>query len=47
MTVVFGDLAHIEITIPDTEEAYRILHNVLGVEKVQEEIANFMTSEKG
>ncbi len=45
MTVNFLDLMHIEITVPDAEEAYRILHNVFGAEKVQEEFAGFLDGE--
>ncbi|MHA2038193.1 MAG: VOC family protein, partial [Promethearchaeota archaeon] len=42
MTVKFLDLQHIEISVPDAEKAYQILHNVFGAEKVQEEYANFL-----
>ncbi|MHA2179912.1 MAG: VOC family protein [Promethearchaeota archaeon] len=43
MTVKFLDLMHIEITVPDAEKAYQILHNVFGAEKVQEEFASFLS----
>ncbi|MHA2391106.1 MAG: VOC family protein [Promethearchaeota archaeon] len=42
MTVDFLDLLHIEISVPDAEEAYQILHRVFGAEKVQEEFAGFL-----
>ncbi|MHA2283177.1 MAG: hypothetical protein ACXAC5_20235 [Promethearchaeota archaeon] len=42
MTVKFLDLQHIEISVPDAEKAYQILHNVFGAEKVQEEFAGFL-----
>ncbi|MFX1428244.1 MAG: VOC family protein, partial [Promethearchaeota archaeon] len=42
MTVTFLDLLHIEISVPDAERAYQILHNVFGAEKVQEEFAGFL-----
>ncbi|MCK4285464.1 MAG: VOC family protein, partial [Candidatus Lokiarchaeota archaeon] len=45
MTVNFLDLIHIEISVPDAEEAYQILHNVFGAEKVQEEFAGFLDGE--
>ena len=45
ITVNFLDLMHIEITVPNAEEAYQILHNVFGVEKVQEEFAGFLDGE--
>jgi len=45
MTVNFLDLVHIEITVPDAERAYQILHNVFGAEKVQEEFAGFLDGE--
>ena len=38
----FLDLVHIEISVPDAEKAYQILHNVFGAEKVQEEFAGFL-----
>ena len=45
MTVKFLDLVHIEISVPDAEKAYQILHNVFGAEKVQEEFAGFLDGE--
>lgn len=45
MTVNFLDLVHIEISVPDAERAYQILHNVFGAEKVQEEFAGFLDGE--
>ncbi|MBA7541994.1 hypothetical protein ES705_34310 [subsurface metagenome] len=45
MTVNFLDLIHIEISVPDAEKAYQILHNVYGAEKVQEEFAGFLDGE--
>lgn len=45
MAVKFLDLIHIEITVPNVEEAYQILHNVFGAEKVQEEFAGFLDGE--
>lgn len=45
MTVNFLDLVHIEISVPDAEKAYQILHNVFGAEKVQEEFAGFLDGE--
>ncbi|MFW9943190.1 MAG: VOC family protein [Candidatus Thorarchaeota archaeon] len=45
MTVKFLELLHIEITVPDAERAYQILHNVFGAEKVQEEFAGFLDGE--
>ncbi|MFW9821823.1 MAG: VOC family protein [Candidatus Thorarchaeota archaeon] len=45
VTVKFLDLVHIEITVPDAERAYQILHNVFGAEKVQEEFAGFLDGE--
>lgn len=45
MVVKFQDLLHIEITVPDAERAYQILHNVFGAEKVQEEFAGFLDGE--
>ncbi len=45
MTVNFLSLFHIEITVPDAEKAYQILHNVFGAEKVQEEFAGFLDGE--
>ncbi|HEC37930.1 hypothetical protein LCGC14_0956150 [marine sediment metagenome] len=45
MTVNFLNLVHIEISVPDAEKAYQILHNVFGAEKVQEEFAGFLSGE--
>ena len=45
MTVNFLDLVHIEISVPNAEKAYQILHNVFGAEKVQEEFAGFLNGE--
>ena len=45
ITVNFLDLIHIEISVPDAERAYQILHNVFGAEKVQEEFASFLDGE--
>ncbi|MFW9782996.1 MAG: VOC family protein [Candidatus Heimdallarchaeota archaeon] len=45
MTVNFIDLMHIEISVPDAEKAYQILHRVFGAEKVQEDFAGFLDSE--
>ena len=45
ITVNFLDLIHIEISVPDAERAYQILHNVFGAEKVQEEFAGFLDGE--
>ena len=45
ITVKFLDLMHIEISVPNAEEAYQILHNVFGAEKVQEEFAGFLDGE--
>jgi len=45
MVVNFLDLLHIEISVPDAEKAYQILHNVFGAEKVQEEFAGFLDGE--
>jgi len=45
MVVNFLDLLHIEISVPDAEKAYKILHNVFGAEKVQEEFAGFLDGE--
>jgi catechol 2,3-dioxygenase-like lactoylglutathione lyase family enzyme len=45
MVVKFQDLLHIEISVPDAEKAYQILHNVFGAEKVQEEFAGFLDGE--
>ena len=45
MTLNFLDLIHIEISVPDAKKAYQILHNVFGVEKVQEEFAGFLDGE--
>jgi catechol 2,3-dioxygenase-like lactoylglutathione lyase family enzyme len=45
MVVNFQDLMHIEISVPDAEKAYQILHNVFGAEKVQEEFAGFLDGE--
>ncbi len=45
ITVNFLDLIHIEITVPNAEKAYEILHNVFGAEKVQEEFAGFLDGE--
>ncbi|MBY8992328.1 MAG: VOC family protein [Candidatus Lokiarchaeota archaeon] len=45
MVVNFQDLIHIEISVPDAERAYQILHSVFGAEKVQEEFAGFLDGE--
>jgi catechol 2,3-dioxygenase-like lactoylglutathione lyase family enzyme len=45
MTVDFLDLVHIEISVPDAEEAYQILHNVFGAEKVQDEFVKLLDGE--
>ncbi|MBY8986254.1 MAG: VOC family protein [Candidatus Lokiarchaeota archaeon] len=45
MVVNFLDLMHIEISVPDAEKAFQILHNVFGAEKVQEEFAGFLDGE--
>lgn len=45
MVVNFQDLMHIEISVPDAEKAYQILHNVFGAEKVQEEFAGFLNGD--
>ncbi len=45
ITVNFLDLIHIELSVPDAEKAYQILHNVFGAEKVQEEFAGFLDGE--
>lgn len=45
MTVKFSDLMHIEISVPNAEKTYQILHNVFGAEKVQEEFASLLDGE--
>jgi len=42
MPVKVSPLVHIEIVVPDAEEAYRFLHKVFGAEKTQLEFANFL-----
>lgn len=37
-------LLNFEIVVPDAEEAYRLLHNVFGAEKVQENFFKFLDS---
>ena len=45
MVVNFQDLMHIEVSVPDADKAYQILHNVFGAVKVQEEFAGFLDGE--
>lgn len=45
MTIKFSPLIHIEITVPNVEEAYQLLHNIFGAEKVQEPFAKFLDGE--
>lgn len=42
MVVKFKELFHIEITVPDAQEAFRILHDIFGAEIVQEEFSGFL-----
>ncbi len=39
------NLAHIEITVPNVKNAYNLLHRTLGAEKVQKELADFISSD--
>jgi len=42
MPVKLSPLVHIEIVVPDAEEAYRFLNRVFGAEKTQLEFASFL-----
>ncbi len=42
MPVKVSPLVHIEIVVPDAEEAYRFLNKVFGAQKTQLEFANFL-----
>ena len=42
MTIKLSPLAHIEITVPNAEKAYQLLHNIFGAEKVLEPFAKFL-----
>jgi len=42
VTVNLSPLVHIEIVVPDADEAYRFLNKVFGAEKTQIEFANFL-----
>jgi len=45
MPINLSPLVHIEITVPNAEEAFQLLHNVFGAEKVQEEFSKFLDGE--
>jgi catechol 2,3-dioxygenase-like lactoylglutathione lyase family enzyme len=45
MVIKFYPLTHIEISVNDAVKAYELLHNTLGAEKVQEELAEFLGGE--
>lgn len=45
MSVELSPLVHIEIVVPDAEDAYRFLHEAFGARKVQQELAAFLTAE--
>ena len=40
MTINLSELAHIKVVIPNAEEAYQILRNIFGAEKIKEDFAN-------
>ncbi len=42
MPVELSPLVHIEIVVPDADEAYRFLNKVFGAEKTQIEFASFL-----
>ena len=42
MPVKVSPLVHIEIVVPDADEAYRFLNKVFGAQKTQLEFANFL-----
>jgi len=42
MPVKVSPLVHIEIVVPDADEAYRFLNRVFGAQKTQLEFANFL-----
>ena len=45
MTINLSPLVHIEITVPNAEDAYQLLHKVFGAKKVQEPFAKFLDGE--
>jgi len=45
MTIKLSPLVHIEITVPNAEEAYQLLHRVFGAKKVQEPFSKFLDGE--
>ncbi len=45
MTIKLSPLVHIEITVPNAEEAYQVLHKVFGAKRVQEPFEKFLDGE--
>ena len=46
MPIELSPMVHIEIVVRDAEAAYQFLHDALGAEKVQEEFAGFLDSDR-
>ena len=42
MTIKLSPLVHIEVTVPNAEEAYQLLHKVFGAKRVQEPFEKFL-----
>lgn len=40
MTINLSELAHIKVVVPNAEEAYQILRNIFGAEKLKEDFVN-------
>ena len=44
IVIEVSPLVHIEIVVPDAEEAYQLLHRLFGAEKVEEDLADNLSS---
>ena len=44
MVIEVSPLMHIEIVVPDAEKAFKFLNRVFGAKKVEEDLANYLSS---
>ena len=44
MVIEVSPLVHIEVVVPDAEKAYQFLHNIFGAKKVEEDLAENLSS---
>ena len=45
MTVKLSPLVNIGVIVPNAEEAYQLLFNLFGAQKIQEELTNFLNGD--